>query len=299
MTDYVSLLGTYYGVTTVNHGQQGDTSCDLAQKVFTGENPTTPVAGLYTAMIGTNDANNEGAGAYEAVYHNCHLAALSWLAVVRSSKVFAQDVGCVQSGTWTVDNTYQSGIGESSSTSGSTLSCSITTQGNPIYIWHRLINTNTGTFTYSLDGGTAVSTNAFTTPAMANNVGTVSVGMIRVPGVSAGSHSVKITVTSSTGSVPILAIGSAPTTGYVGQPVVYSAGVPFQQNDNHLPPPQPTTLTLSLTSTRSTEMAARSTSSTSAPPGASAVLVDLLATWRTVYTQTTWACLRSPTASNP
>jgi hypothetical protein len=232
VNDYVSLLGTYYGESTVNDALSGDTSCEMTNKVFIHENPSTSTTGIYTAMIGTNDANRNGT-AYEATYQNCHLAALSWLAVPRSAKVFAQDSACVKAGTWVADNTYQTGIGETSSTNGSILTCSIVTDGNPVYIWFRVINGNTGTFTYSLDGGSATVANAFTTPAIATyNGGTQSVGFIRIPHVSAGSHSVVLTVTSSSGSVPIVGIGSSPLRGYVGQMSVYSAGVPFQAADN-------------------------------------------------------------------
>jgi lysophospholipase L1-like esterase len=232
VNDYVSLLGTYYGVAPINNALSGDTSCEMTDKVFRYENPTTSTTGIYTAMIGTNDANRNGS-AYVATYQSCHLAALSWLAVPRSAKVFAQDSACVKAGTWSVDNTYQTGIGETSSTNGSTLTCSIVTDGNPVYIWYRVINGNTGTFTYSLDGGSATAGNTFTTPAIATyNGGTQSVGFIRIPHVAAGSHSVVLTVTSSTGSVPIVGIGSSPLKGYVGQMSVYSAGVPFQAADN-------------------------------------------------------------------
>jgi hypothetical protein len=68
------------------------------------ENPTTPVPGIYTAKIGTNDVNDGGVGAYEAVYHTCHLAALSWMAIVHSCKVFAQNAACVKTGAWSEDD---------------------------------------------------------------------------------------------------------------------------------------------------------------------------------------------------
>jgi lysophospholipase L1-like esterase len=232
VNDYVSLLGTYYGETTINNALSGDTSCEMTNKVFIHENPTTSTTGIYTVMIGTNDATKGGIGAYEDTYRTCHLAALSWLALPRSAKVFAQDSSCVKSGTWAADNTYQTGIGESSSTNGSTLTCTITTQGNPIYIWYRVVNGNTGTFNYALDNGSTTSANAFTTPAIATyNSGTQSVGFIRIPNVAAGTHSVTFAATSSSGTVAILGIGSSPLKGYAGQMSVYSAGVPFEAAD--------------------------------------------------------------------
>jgi hypothetical protein len=98
VTDWVSLVGSFYTIPAVDHGVQGDTACDLAQHVFTDENPSTPVAGLYTMMIGTNDANNEGSGAYEAVYHSCHLAALSW----RTVGVAAGGSGMISIAAWVI-----------------------------------------------------------------------------------------------------------------------------------------------------------------------------------------------------
>jgi hypothetical protein len=44
-------------------------------------------------------------------------------------------------------------------------------------------------------------------------------------------HTISITVTSSTGSVPIVGLGSSPMKGYAGQASVYSAGVPFEASD--------------------------------------------------------------------
>lgn len=224
--EYPALLSVYYNVSYTDYALQGDTSCEMTDKVFTHENPTRGGQGVYVAMIGTNDATASGVGAYEAVYQTCHQAALSWLATVRGNKVFAGDQACVNTGTWAVDTTYQS-IGLVSSTQGSTLTCTISTLGRPIYIWYRIINSNTGTFTYSVDGGSPVSENAYSTPAITDyNGGTQSVAFIRVP-VTAGLHHVVFTVTSSSGSVPILAIG----TPSPGGAQVYSGGVPYQEGN--------------------------------------------------------------------
>ena len=233
-SDYPTLLGGYYGQPITNYAQQGDTSCEMTDKVFTHENPTNASTGIYVSMIGTNDATTGGQGSYEPVYRACHQAALSWLGTPREQKVLAQDAACVKSGSWSADTTYPS-LGEVSSTNGSSMTCSITAQGSTLYLWYRIINGNGGTFSYALDGSGVSTLANVSTPAITDiNGGTHSVAVLRIPGVTPGVHHLTLTVTSSTSSsnlVSLLALGSSPASGTTGHLKVYSGGVPFQEGD--------------------------------------------------------------------
>lgn len=218
-----------------DRGIAGNMVADVANgDVFPLENPGNTPDTLHTLMIGTND-QGKGPTYGPAVYNPVMQAVISWLTVPRASKVFGQDAGCVQtSGTWANDNTYQTGIGIQSTTNGSVLTCTIRSYGNPIYLWYRVIDGNGGTFTYALDGGTPVAAANSTSVAIATNNGTTqAVALARITGVSSGSHTITITVTSTTGVgniVGITAIGSPATAVAGGLPMIVS-GIIYQQND--------------------------------------------------------------------
>ena len=233
---YASLVDADSGAVATNSGANGAMACDMGQtQVWGNTNPSLTSSALYTMMVGTNEVVYKGTGAYEPVYQSCHQADLAWLAVPSDYKVFAQNAGCSTTGTWANATTYQSGIGRSSTTSGSTLTCPITTTGGPIYVWYNRVDGNGGTFTYAVDGGAATAVNAFTSPAIAtNNGGTQGLGLLRITGLAAGSHSVVFTVTSATSGsnvVHVFALGTPPGLSYASQNTVFSAGVPKQQAD--------------------------------------------------------------------
>ncbi len=240
---YVNLISTDLGVTNlVNYGYPGDFACNVAtEQVFPNENPNNTSNPIYTLMVGTNEAINKGAGSYESVYEACDQASLAWLAVPSENKVFGTSSSVVLAGSWTNSNTYTTGrgtyptVGIQSSTNGSVATFPITTTGGPIYIWYRIIDGNGGTFTYQLDGGSAVSENAFTNPEVDdNNNGNQGIALARITGVSAGSHTIAITVTSATNSgnlVPIIAVGTAPSSISSGSPKVFPSGLIYYQDD--------------------------------------------------------------------
>ncbi len=161
---YASLLAADSGATLTNNGAISASVCSMSDsQVFPNENPTAARNPLYTMLIGTNDTGQDPS-TYGSVVNACQRAALSWLAVPSEYKVFGQDDAVGETGSWSNDDTYQTGIGISSTTSGSSLTFPITTTGGPIYLWYRIINGNNGTFTYQLDGGTATAVTASTTP---------------------------------------------------------------------------------------------------------------------------------------
>jgi lysophospholipase L1-like esterase len=234
---YANDLATSAGYTLTNHGIKGDMACDMVDHLF-----NSAPGQFNTSMIGANDSAVKGVGAYEAVYQSCHNAFISFLGVGSSGRTAASS--CTQtSGTWTPDTTYSAVTGVQSTTNGSVLTCPIATTGGPIYVWYRITDGNSGTFTYSLNGGAAVSVNAFTTPAIATGNGaTTAVGYIRIPPPPKGTQTVVFTVTSATGAgndVSIIGLGTPPSNVYYTAPVLLVNSVtPANNNGYGLPQAQ-------------------------------------------------------------
>lgn len=236
---YAGLLQTDSNTAQTNEGTSGAYACDVDATQIFNDNVSTitiPVSRnpLQTLMIGTNDANIKGVGSYETgVYKPCHQASIAWLTIPSTNKTLAST--CTQTGTWAADGNYAATLAVKSSTNSSTLSCSITTNGGPIYIWYAVNDAYTGTFTYALDGGSTTSLSSVSTPLVAA-LGTNGVFLVRLTSVSAASHTVAFNVTSGTGgtnTVSIIGIGTTPpaTPQYFGAPAVYVAGVIQQQSN--------------------------------------------------------------------
>lgn len=225
---YPSLLGTEEAVTLTNRAVSGDQACDLSDThVFPLDNPSTTGNPIYTAMIGVNDANAKGTGGYEAVFLKCLKATITWLTIPSVNKTFATN--CTKSAGWSADSgAYVSGIGQTTTTNGATLSCNITTNGGPVFLWYRLCDTCNGTFTYAVDAGIPTAVSNTTSPAInTQNAHHNGDDAITISGLSAGTHTVQIT-TTSTNAVSIAAIGTPPLLPCCA---IIVAGVMFQQND--------------------------------------------------------------------
>jgi len=234
---YVYLISTDMGYTLTNYGTGSEMAADMGDsQIYPNENPTETGI-IYTGMIGTNDAAQKGAGTYEAVYNLCSQGEIAWLTVTKKCKTFGQNSSVIQTGTWTNDNTYQTNIGIQSTTNGSTLSMPITTTGGNIYLWYRVMDGNGGVFSYKLDGGAPTTINCFTSPAIATLLGgTQGVGIVRITSVSSGTHTVLLTVTSSTGAgniVSTLGVGTVPGPSTGLGPKLFWSGVIREQNDQN------------------------------------------------------------------
>jgi hypothetical protein len=230
---YPSLIQTALAIPTLNnYAIAGQSACDVNQlELFPNDNPSPAVIQpLRSLMIGTNDLG-KGAGAYEATFNTCNQASISWAAIPSNFKVLGS--AAATSGTCTNDTTFTAVTGKKCTASSSTITFSsataITTTGGPIYIWPRFIDSDAGTWTYAIDGGTAVSVNTALSPPIATTGGgTQSVGLIRVP-VAAGTHSVIFTQTHS-GTMSIVAIGTVPNTTFSGLPYLIVNQIPPQLN---------------------------------------------------------------------
>jgi len=230
--DLGTLVSGSYAAT--NRSVSGDQSGDVVWRIQSADNPAvsgTPT--LYSLLIGTNDANVNGIGpgTWEANYELFHQAAIAWFALPTKTAGST----AATTGTCANDTTFGAVTGEQCTANASTLTfSSFTATTGPVYIFYRVISTDAGTWTYAIDGGTPVSVNTappinFTT----GNGHTSSMGVIRVSGVAAGSHSIVFTQTHS-GTMSILALAAIPTLNYTALPIVVVGDVPNQLDGNLL-----------------------------------------------------------------
>ena len=213
---YVNRIANVLAIASpVNYGTGGDQACDVGNRwMFPNYAPGSTVPySLVTLMIGTNDQNFYPAPSpYQSTALTCFAANLSWASIPSSAKVLA-GTGTT-TGTCAADSTYAQAPGERCTAVGSTISLPFTTtQTGAVYIWARFIDGDTGSWTYSLDGGAAVTHTTALSPAIATHNGsTAAPGLIRLALVSPGSHTLVFTQTAA-GSMAIIGVGHPPVAG--------------------------------------------------------------------------------------
>ncbi len=229
---YPAFVAEHESVTYVDNAISSDQACDVpARQIFPNRDfPTLATHPIYTLVIGTNDTR-EGVGAYEAVFKLCHQAAISWLAVPAEYKVLATGSGVTTTGKGAIDSSNNWNAW-STGEQGSTVSFTITTnQVGPIYAWPLIMDGNSGTYTYSLDGLVVSSASTETTPNIATGNGTSSsLGFLRFPPVAAGTHVVTFTQTSTGGNgVSVVGIGTPTRRSGDVLPTVLAGTIPYQE----------------------------------------------------------------------
>ena len=223
---FAALIAHDSGSLLTNYAGAGAGACDVAnQQIFPSENPGDNFNPVY--LIYQGDANAIATGinpAYEVDYNLCQQASLSWLAIPSTSKIMGN--AATTTGAWSVDGWYQ-GLGINSYTNNSTATFTLTTTGGPIVLWYRESDSNPGTFTAQLDSGVAVPLTTQASPL----VGGTTYGIFPLiwSNPLPGSHTVKVTVTSTTNPtnlVDIIAVGTTPALKlwrglkvYIGGPV--------------------------------------------------------------------------------
>lgn len=234
---YITLLSTAYGTTLNNDGTSGAVACFNVRD----NNPFVVASGttvpsltnntLYTYFYGTNDV--QFGATHQAPVILCHEASISWLATPITSKVLAQN--CSQTGPWTFDTLPATGYGVTTTVSGSTLSCPITTDGGPLYVWYRETDGGTATFGCNLDATGSckgiTTVNAFIPAYNGTGAGHDGMLLLRLTGISAGSHTIVFTSNTSGQNIGFWGIGSPPITPYTDKMRTMVVNVLRQQND--------------------------------------------------------------------
>jgi hypothetical protein len=204
----IGVAPNYYVVNDFSH-----TDCDVVQQqIIPNINPTQQNNPLMTWLPSLTDPNY-GAGFYAAHLadtNTCHLGALTWMATPRNYKVYAQSSGFVNTGTWTNSASYAGYYGVTSNTNGDTSVGTITTNGGPIYLWYQMDTGSGGAFSWQLDSTTTGAVSVAGNSALGS--GTQSLGAVRIPVSSGGSHTINIAISSTT------TVGNAVTIEGIGTP---------------------------------------------------------------------------------
>ncbi len=228
-TSPYACAGTPVGSQLHNYACSADQAADMVKKVLAYSNPSTKYNPTYLGFVGGNDATNNSANT-PPTFQGSLRASIDWATTPSAYKVLAS--AATASGTW-VTNTgvsiHGGGNGLVSTTNGSTLTFTIQSTGNPIELGYRWWSTNNGgTATVTIDSSSATDTysgsttlegcqntsgGACTTWVNTLNGATDTIVMARFAGVAAGSHTVVVTITSSTSSANqfgVVWVGTAP-----------------------------------------------------------------------------------------
>jgi hypothetical protein len=224
MPSYGYVMSQDLGLPFFDRAISGDQSCDIwplqITPNLTADQPHQASSNLYTTMVGTNDVDVKGVGSYEAVFNTCQQAVLSFLATPAENKVLPGNALYVNtSGSNSATPVTTNGVTYATMTATGVQTETVTTTGNPIYVWQLIKDSTAGSFTISIDGGSALGPYSTTTsPAIATQNGqTASVGLTGRYAVAAGTHTVAYTWVSGTvgivgaGSIPFYPLYSAPT----------------------------------------------------------------------------------------
>ena len=231
---YPALVAAYAQVPFKNYASSGDQACDVPpRQIFANkDSPSLATHMEYSVLIGSNDVDTKGIGAYESVFTLCYQATLSWLAVPAEYKILANDSRVTTLGAGAIDSSNNWNAWTTAG-QGSSISFPITlTRSGPIYAWPRIDDNNPATFTYSLDGAVLGTASTQTHPSISTQKGTTnSLGFLRLPPVSPGKHLVTFTQTSvGINGVSVVGIGApaGPTTNRL--PTVLAGTIPYQFN---------------------------------------------------------------------
>lgn len=235
---YWNLLDAYLGVgaqDVYNRAEAGAQAADESNLHLFPVDPgpgTTANPPIVTWQIGTNDVTYGGTGydaAYIPTFSTIFLADIAWDAMTTAEKALASTA--TTTGTCTTDNTYAANPGIACTTVGSTITFSFTTpSAGAVYAFVRYIDGDTGVWNYSLDGGATTSQTTSLTPNIHANLGSnQAVGLIRIPNVSAGTHTLTFTETTA-GTMSVIAVAWPPPGELQWKPVVEVGDMPNNLN---------------------------------------------------------------------
>jgi lysophospholipase L1-like esterase len=226
---YPSIVAADTGLALTNTGYPGDTACDVWPRAVAGFSlaPTITVPSVSSIIIGSNDANLSHAGPYEATFNLCHSAVVAYMAVPLETKSLAASATL---GTgWTQQTNGTIGNYITSSTAASTATFTLTTYGGPVFLWYVIQNSTGGALTYAIDSGTPVSVSVLANPAIhsALSVPTVALATATAPsGTPAVPVTHTITVTNTSGTTPVVGVGTPPGNKYLSRPIEIISDVP-------------------------------------------------------------------------
>ena len=235
---YPYLVAGSEHVKVFDYAYPGDQACDIpTHQVFQyGENPALAAHEVSSVLIGTNDVDFRGAGAYEQVFLQCHRAVLAWQGLPAEYKVVRGEGGFDTRGRGSVTD-FRSVRIWMTGEQGAEIRTTITlAQKGSIYAWPVIDDASDATYSYALDARVIGNATVRTDPLISTRNGTTrSVGLVRIPNVPAGKHVVTF-VQTSTGDkgVSVMGIGSPGVRAGEALPIVLAGTVPFQLHDDRV-----------------------------------------------------------------
>jgi hypothetical protein len=193
---YANLVTAAQGWTLIDSGVSGNMVADFGSPIYA---VAVKPYDRYSYMIGTNDGRHNGVSApLQALYKSGLAAQMAWLAIPDENKLYGISGAVTYTGAWTATPTGWT-LGKYTQAAGATAAFSVT--GTTIYIGTIVIDTTFGlssSWTVTVDGVnqgsfTSVTSETLTTfNATPHNIP----GLIRIAGLSAGTHAVVVTQTS-------------------------------------------------------------------------------------------------------
>ncbi len=229
---YAALAAPYNSVPLSNYAISGEESCDVASlQIFTHTDaPALASNGLYSMLIGTNDVDVRGAGAGEATFNLCHQAALSWLATPQEYKLLATSAPVTVTGASHLETIYNFNA-VTTDAQGASITFPFTrTAAAPVYLWYRITDGLTNTFTCMLDGVTLPAVADAPSPAiLTQNGNNTAMGVLRIGAIPAGTHNLRCTQNGAGQSgMGLIAIGGPPPSGTLRRPRLLAGLLPPQ-----------------------------------------------------------------------
>lgn len=211
---YAQIVADWFNGRFTNAGKGGDEAADMSIKVL-ADVPFSNygIIPVFTFNIGMNETAFNGTTTPELTnYQSAYTASAAQVLIPNSDKVLAAN--CTKSGFTTIPSGVGANVGASASALNSTLTCTITTTvpNEALYFQWLGADSNASTASVSIDG--SVVDNITTQgpggiPINTPNGGHSAVWSSRYVISSAGSHTLLITVTSSSGTFSALWAGVA------------------------------------------------------------------------------------------
>lgn len=229
---YPTLLANARNLVVSDFAIPLDMSCDIpTRQIFpAADSPSLVKPMLYTIMIGTNDADLENTGPYEAIFNLCEQASIGWLALPVENKVLATSASVTTSGAGHLDtsNNWNAWVTDGA---GSAISFPVIVgPTGALYVFYRIVDGNPGKFSYGLDGKQLGTGTTATLPAIATaNGSNNSLALLRLSGIAPGAHVLTLTQTTAGSSgAAFVAIGLPPARSSSSMPHVLVGTVPLQ-----------------------------------------------------------------------
>jgi len=235
---FVELIGSYIGENVINTGVAGDQAADIQRNIYR-QNVNANGYQFFTSMAGSNDVTYYAANTdKQANYKKIIDASAGWLLIPQSYRILGQSSLITYSGTWTNSTLYTGAISKQSATNGNTATVSVT--GSTIYLAYTMQDSNSGTFSVTVDGVSQGSFNNFGQAGSAiltNNGSSYASGLARFTGFSSGAHTVVVTVTSSTSASNVVYldwVAGSDGLNTVGKPTLIQAEIPIRFSSTNI-----------------------------------------------------------------